>query len=370
MADTLPTAARAPRPAGPVPDEVPDEVPGEAPGGSPGGPPAAAPARRRRLSRAAWGYVVGVATILVLAGVLLTVGHRLPLGSTGWWTVTRMRLASAGTIVVVAFCQSVATVLFHTATGNRILTPSILGFDALYRVMQTALVFVLGAGALAATDSLGHVAVQSLLMIGAATALYGWLFSGRRADLHVLLLVGVVLGMGFGALATFMQRLLTPSEFDILSARLFGNVGNADARHLPYAALVCVVVGVVVWRRRHRLDVLALGRDTATSLGLHHRRETLLLLVLVAVLVSVSTTLVGPLTFFGFVVASLTYQVAGGGAGHTRLLPLAVVLGTAGLLAAYVVLRHVFYAGGLVSVIIELGGGLLFLVLLLRKGLR
>ncbi|WP_454049307.1 iron chelate uptake ABC transporter family permease subunit [Cellulomonas sp. Marseille-Q8402] len=332
-------------------------------------PPGAAP--RRRAVTGSYGLRLGVVVLVALAAAvgILTYGNPAAPGSSGFWVIVRSRFASVGTILVVAFCQGVATVVFHTVTHNRILTPSILGFDALYRVIQTALVFLFGAGTLAATDGLGKVALQSLVMVAFASVLYGWLFTGTRADLHLLLLVGVVLGMGFGALSTFMQRLLTPSEFDILSARLFGNISASDVSYLPWGALVCVVVGAVLWRRRHVLDVVALGRETATSLGVRHQREVVLTLVLVAVLISVSTSMVGPMTFFGFVVAMLTYQVVGD-SRHARTLPMVVAVACATLLLAYFVLRHVFYGAGLVSVIIELGGGLVFLIHLLRKGLR
>ena len=65
--------------------------------------------------------------------------------------------------------------------------------------------------------------------------------------------------------------------------------------------LLTLVVGLVAlaaagaWTPRHRLDVLALGRDTAVGRGLDHARPMLLVLVLVAVLVSVLTALVGHL---------------------------------------------------------------------------
>lgn len=332
--------------------------------------PAPAPGGLRALT-GRYGVRLALVALLALAAAtgILVWDNPAPPGSSGFWVIVRSRLVSVGTIVVVAFCQGVATVVFHSVTNNRILTPSILGFDALYRVIQTGLVFLLGAGALAATDGLGKVALQSLVMVGFATLLYGWLFTGTRANLHLLLLVGVVLGMGFGALSTFMQRLLTPSEFDILSARLFGSISTSQAGYLPWGALVCVVVGAVLWRRRHVLDVVALGRETATSLGVRHQREVLLTLVLVAVLVSVSTSLVGPMTFFGFVAALLTYQVVGT-SRHQLTLPMVVAVACATLLLAYFVLRHVFSAAGLVTVIIELGGGLVFLVHLLRKGLR
>lgn len=328
---------------------------------------APAVASRVRPPRVDWRFGILVLVVVLAAiGVLTWDVPGVP-GSRGFWIAVNLRVVSVATIALVACCQAVATVLFHTATANRILTPSIMGFDALYVVMQTALVFFFGSAALSATDGLAKVAVQSVLMVGFATLLYGWLFAGRRGNLHVMLLVGVVLGVGFGSLSTVMQRLLTPSDFDILSARLFGNLSNSDAEYLPWGALVVAAVLAVVWRRRHRLDVLALGHETSVNLGLAYRREVVGILVLVAVLISVSTTMVGPMTFFGFLVATLAYQLAGS-SQHRVVLPFAALLGSATLLGGYFVLRHVFYAAGMLSIIIEFAGGLFFLVYLLRKG--
>lgn len=311
--------------------------------------------------------IVGGIALLAAIGVL-AYGIPVPVGHPGFWIIVQSRVGAVATIALVATCQAIATVLFHTATGNRILTPSVLGFDALYTLMQTALVSVLGTAA-TQVEGVGKIVAQSLLMILFATLLYGWLFSGRRRSLHVLLLVGLVLGIGFGSISTFMQRLLTPGQFDVLSARLIGSIGNGNPDYLPWALLVVAAVCVVVWLRRHALDVVALGRDAATSLGLRFRREIVTLLVLVAALISISTTMVGPMTFFGFLVATMTYQLVDSDR-HDRVLPMAVLAGIATLLSAYFVLQHVFYAAGLVSIVIEFVGGLLFLAVILKKGLR
>ena len=310
-----------------------------------------------------------VLAIMVAAAAVLLLTWNIPLdpAQRGYWLAVELRVTTVTTVAIVACCQAVATVLFHTATGNRILTPSIMGFDALYVVMQTGLVFFFGGTALAATDGLAKVALQSLLMVAFATLLYGWLFARKRGNLHIMLLIGIVLGVGFGSLSTVMQRLLTPSDFDLLSARLFGNLSNSNPEYLPWAAVIVAIVLVVVWRRRRRLDVLTLGRDVATNLGLAYKREVMVLLILVAVLISVSTTLVGPMTFFGFIVATLAYQLAGS-SRHAVILPFAALLGAATLLGGYFVLRHVFYAAGMLTVIIEFVGGLFFIVYLLRKG--
>ncbi|WP_017794408.1 iron chelate uptake ABC transporter family permease subunit [Leucobacter salsicius] len=313
-----------------------------------------------------------VLTVFAIAGLLaiaiLTYGNPAEPGSAAFLTIVRSRLASLGTIALVAVCQAVATVLFHSATSNRILTPSILGFDALYVLSQTALVFVFGVTA-QSFEGIPKILAQSLLMIVFATVLYGWLFSGKRTNLHLLLLVGLVLGMGFGSVSTFMQRLLTPSEFDVLSARLFGSIGKGNAEYLPVAAVVVGAVLVWAWLRRRRFDVVALGRDVATSLGVQYRREVIGILVAVAVLISVSVTMVGPMTFYGFLVATLAYQLARGDS-HAETLPLAIGIGLVTLLGATFILKNVFAAAGLVTVIIEFAGGLLFLIMLLRKGLR
>ncbi|KUF08547.1 iron chelate uptake ABC transporter family permease subunit [Leucobacter sp. G161] len=318
--------------------------------------------------RQALPVMIVFAIAILLAIGILVYGNPAEPGSAGYWVIVRTRLGSLGTIALVAICQAVATVLFHTATSNRILTPSILGFDALYVLTQTSLVFFFGSAA-AGMEGIPKILAQSGLMVVFATLLYGWLFSGKGANLHLLLLVGVVLGIGFGSVSTFMQRLLTPSEFDVLSARLFGSIGQGNIAYLPFAAAIALGIFVYVWRRRRTYDVVALGRDTAVSLGLNYRREVVTILVLVAVLVSVSVTMVGPMTFYGFLVATLAYQFARNDS-HGETLPLAIGIGLVTLIGATFILKHVFSAGGLVTVIIEFAGGLLFLVVLLRKGLR
>ena len=252
-------------------------------------------------------------------------------------------------------------------TSNRIITPSIMGFEALYVAVQTTSVYMLGIAGVVALQGVPQFVLQVALMVGFALLLYGWLLSGRYGNLQVMLLIGIVIGGGLGSVSAFMQRLLSPSEFDVLSARLFGNVSNADADYLPIAIPLVVVAAALLWLRSRRMDVLALGRDASTSLGLHHRGEVMRVLLLVSVLMAVSTALVGPMVFLGFLVATLAYQAADTH-DHRYILPVAALLGFVVLSGAYFIMRHVFYAEGVVSIIIELIGGSVFLFVILRKG--
>ncbi|WP_010552331.1 iron chelate uptake ABC transporter family permease subunit [Brachybacterium paraconglomeratum] len=316
-------------------------------------------------------YWIVLAVLVVLAAGaalgLLAIGNPMPVGSRGFWLIAEMRVTSLVVMAVVTICQAVATITFQTVTNNRIITPSIMGFESLYTVIQTAAVYTLGVAGVVALQGPGQFLAQVAAMVGLSVLLYGWLLRGRYANIQVMLLVGIIMGGGLGAVSTFMQRLLSPSEFDVLSARLFGSVTNASAEYLPFAIPLVIVATTLIWLNARTLNVIAMGRDVCINVGVDHGRQTIYSLVLVSVLMAVSTALVGPMTFFGFLVATLTYQLAGTH-DHRRLLPLGALTGFVVLAGAYFVMNHVFYAQGVVSIIIELVGGTVFLVVIMRKG--
>ncbi|MEE2056736.1 iron chelate uptake ABC transporter family permease subunit [Rhodococcus artemisiae] len=321
-----------------------------------------------RQRRRYW-ILVGALTLLsvVIAVGLVAWDNPVQFGTTGYWRIARMRATNLVVILLVVVCQAVATVSFQSATNNRIITPSIMGFEALYVAIQTAAVFFLGAVGVTTLQGVPQFALMLVLMVGFALMLYGWLLSGKYANLQVMLLVGIVLGGGLGSVATFMQRMLTPSEFDILTAKLFGSVSNADASYLPLAIPLCVAAAGTLWWRSRRLNIVALGKDVTTNLGMNHRREIILILFLVSVLMATTTALVGPLTFLGFLVATLAYQFANTH-DHRFVFPVAILTGFVILGGAYFVLKNIFYAEGAVSIIIEAVGGSAFLYVILRKG--
>lgn len=307
------------------------------------------------------------ALAVVIAAAMLAWDNPLPYGTPGFWRIAELRATNLLVVALVVVCQGTATVAFQSAANNRIITPSIMGFEALYMAISTAAVYLLGAAGVSALQGVPQFALTVALMVTFALVLYGWLLAGRRGNMQVMLLVGIVLGGGLGSLSAFMQRLLTPSEFDVLTARLFGSVSNADASYLPLAVPLCLSSAAALWWRSRRLNLVSLGRDVTTNLGLVHRREVMITLFLVSVLMATSTALVGPLTFLGFLIAMLSYQLAGTW-DHRYLLPLAALLGFVVLGGAYVVLKHLFYAEGAVSIIIEIVGGSAFLYVILRKG--
>lgn len=307
--------------------------------------------------------------LLALAAAACAVAF-LTVGAAGQWDfVLPHRGARLAALVLVAYAIAVSTVLFHTITHNRILTPSVMGFDALYVLLQTVLVFSLGLQRAATVDARLKFAVEVALMAVLALLLFRWLFSGAVRSLHLTLLVGIVFGVLFRSLTSFMVRLIDPNEFLVLQDRMFASFTLVPSQLLGAAALAVAGVTLAAWPLRRQLDALALGRELAINLGLDYQRLVMRLLVLIAVLVAVSTALVGPVTFFGLLVANLAYQLLGNHR-HRVVLPGAALLGVIFLVGGQLLLERAFGMGTALSVVIEFLGGLVFLALILRRSAR
>ncbi|MBA1155951.1 iron chelate uptake ABC transporter family permease subunit [Microvirga sp. Marseille-Q2068] len=312
-----------------------------------------------------------IRVLLILAAVAAAVVVLfMTLNAKGRWDfILAFRGAKVLSMILVAYAIAVSTVLFQTVGHNRILTPSIMGFDALYGLIQTSLIFTLGSAGLGALDPRLLFGVEVAAMVAFSSLLYRWLFSGNSRSLHLLLLVGIVFGVLFRSLSGFMQRIIDPNEFVVLQDRLFANFNSVDGDLLAVSTAAVVAVSVVGWRLMHAYDVLALGREAAINLGIDHRSIVTIVLMLVAILISVSTALVGPVTFFGLLVANLAYQIAGSHK-HRFVLPVASLLAIICIVGGQLVLERIFAFDTALSIVIEFVGGIVFLALLIRGTAR
>lgn len=317
----------------------------------------------RAPSPVAWIVILsGVTAVLIAAFMLVDLG-----GNLGY--ILPRRAIKVGSMLLVAYAVGVSTVLFQTVTSNRILTPSIMGFDALYILIQTSLTFAVGAHTVLTMPTPLRFGLETSLMVAFSWLLYRWMFTGAGQSLHLMLLVGIVLGTLFRGLSSLLQRLMAPSEFIILQDLFFASFNNVDGTLLLVSAVVIAAVSILIWRLREYFDVLSLGRDTAINLGVAYRGVVTGILIICSVLVAVSTALVGPITFFGLLVANLAYLLCAR-FRHAHALPIAVLLGCIALIGGQLVLEQVFAFETALSIVIEFVGGIVFILLLLKGSFK
>ena len=261
---------------------------------------------------------------------------------------------------------ALSSVIFQTVTNNRILTPSVLGLDSLYNLFQTLIVFVFGSLNIALAGSNINFLFSAALMIIFSLFLFKMMFKREGTNLLFLLMVGMVFGTLFSSLSSFMQMVMDPNEFLIVQNKMFASFNNVQSSLLMISIIIVSVAIGCICKDFKKLDVMSLGKEQAVNLGINYDYMVKKILIIVSILVSVSTALVGPITFLGILVTNLAYQLVKD-YRHSVIVPTAILLSLAALIGGQFLVERVFHFSTTVGVIINFIGGLYFIYILLKE---
>ena len=249
-------------------------------------------------------YVLSI-ILLILLFLYLALG----LNPVIWRYALSLRIPKTIALLLVAASIAFSSAVFQTLTNNRILTPSVLGLDSLYMLIQSFIVFVFGSGTLARLGENFNFIVSVAFMVGFSLLLFRFLFKREERNIFFLLLVGLVMGTFFQSLSTFMQVLIDPNEFLVIQNRMFASFNNMNTDILWLALLISFLAVLFALKDLRTLDVLSLGRENAINLGVNYDYMVKKFLIIISILISVSTALVGPITFLGLLVVNLAREI-------------------------------------------------------------
>ncbi|MDM5250618.1 iron chelate uptake ABC transporter family permease subunit [Lysinibacillus sp. G4S2] len=300
---------------------------------------------------------------LAVASILLYVFYELN-GNYHYAFPRRLIKVVAMSLTGIAIAYS--TVVFQTITHNHILTPSVMGLDALYMLVQTFTYYFFGSMSIFVINAKYNFLLAVLAMIVFALIFYLVLFKGGKRPIYFLLLVGMIVGTFLGSVSTFLQVLIDPNEFLSLQSKMFASFNNVNSDLVWLAAVVIIITFIYGWRHMNQLDVMSLGRDTAINLGVPYDKLVQRMLIVSSVLIAVSTALVGPITFFGLIVANLSYQFFKT-YKHSVLITGSCVMSVVALVGGQWMVERVFNFDTTLSVIINFVGGVYFIYLLLKE---
>lgn len=300
--------------------------------------------------------------ILAVASSALFLFYQL---GVNWDYVLPRRSYKLLAMVIAGSAIAFSTVIFQTVTHNRILTPSIMGLDSLYLLVQTLLVYFLGGKNFAMISNEWLFLLSVLVLVTFSMLLFKMLLGQDGRSVFFLLLIGIVLGALFQSLSTFMQVLIDPNEFFLVQDKMFASFNNVQVKLIWWALGIIGVTMILYLPMIKYLDVLSLGRDQSVNLGISYRKVVMLTLIVVSVLTAVSTALIGPITFLGLLVANLGYEIFKT-YRHSVLLMGTILVSIIALAFGQMLVERVFSFSTTLSVIINFIGGLYFIYLLLR----
>jgi iron complex transport system permease protein len=278
------------------------------------------------------------------------------------WEIRTPRVLLAA---LVGAGLSAIGVAIQAMVRNALADPFVLG------VSSGASVGAVGVTVTGGLAALGIYAVSAGAFIGALIAsLLVYATSSSRGALSPLRLVltGVAMSLGFQAVMSLIIYFAPDSEAtSMVLYWTMGSFGAASWGALPVVSVVVILGLVVLYRYGRALDVLALGDETAASLGVSPDRHRKALLVLASLVTGVMVAVSGSIAFVGLVMPHVVRMVVG--ATHARVLAVAPLAGAIFMVWVDLVSRTLVAPRELpLGVITALVGVPVFVALMRRKG--
>lgn len=269
-------------------------------------------------------------------------------------------------MLITAFSIGGASIVFQSIINNTIVTPCLLGMNALYTLIHTAVVFVAGSGSILAINKNMSFVVDLVLMGLVATVVYSYLFKKTRHNVLYVLLIGTVLSSFFSSIQSTLTRIMDPNEYENLLASLVASFSNINSEIIILSLIVLAAVIFFLRKELALLDVITLGKDQAINLGVDYDRCIRRLLLGVTLCIAVATAMVGPISFLGLIIANLSRQLLKT-YRHSQLILGSALFGMIVLIGGQLIVERVYVYSVPVSVFISVGGGIYFLYLLLAN---
>jgi iron complex transport system permease protein len=179
---------------------------------------------------------------------------------------------------------------------------------------EPGIIGISGGAALGAVSAFYSGIAASALWVLPASGMLGALLAvaaihalaGRGADILTVILAGVAINSLSGALTTLILN-LSPNPFAAYEIYfwLLGSLANRSFEHVLLALPFMLVGGALLMMTRRALDVLALGEDSAASLGIALNRTRAQVIVGSALAVGAAVSISGVIGFVGLVVPHL-----------------------------------------------------------------
>lgn len=277
----------------------------------------------------------------------------------------QVRFPKLAAMVVAAACIGGSSLVFQTLINNNIVTPCLLGMNALYLLLHTALVALFGLSSFIVTDRSLAFFADLALMVVIAGFLYSYIFAKTRYNVLYVLLIGTVMTTMFTSIQSTLVRAMDPNDYDTLLTTLVASFTNVNTSVLSLAAVLAVALALLFRADLRKLDVMTLGREQSISLGIDYDATLRRLLVMVTLYIAIATALVGPISFMGLITTNIarqflrTYR-------HRYLVTGSILIAVIVLVAGQLLVERVFTYAIPVSVFITIGGGIYFLYLVMR----
>ncbi len=282
--------------------------------------------------------------------------------------IFKLRLPRIVIAILVGAALATAGTILQGVTKNDLADSGILGINSGSALFVVIYMFLMNGNVY---DGISNLTIFTMPIVALSGALFGafliyTLAFKKGISSQRLLLIGIGINVAFTSILTIFQLKFTTQEFNRVMAWTSGSIWGSNWKYvIAILPFIIIFMGLSIYKSRY-LDVLNLGDEISTGLGVKVEKERRKLIVYAVILAGVATSVSGSISFLGLVSPHIGRKLVG--PKHKRLIPISALIGTLIILVADTISRNLLAPIEIpVGIVISIIGVPYFIYLMLSK---
>ena len=285
--------------------------------------------------------------------------------------IFELRLPRIIIAILVGIGLALAGCVLQGITKNDLADPGILGINAGAGAAVVFFMYFFQFQAIR-TDGTEWLNIMMMPFFGlvggtiAAAIIFSFSYKYGRLDVQRLLLTGIAINSGFGALSLYFSLKMNEKDFESAALWQAGSIYNANWIFILSMLPWIILLGIYLYRKSHLLDYFQLEESTIMSLGISIEKEKIKLLLASVGIVSACVSVSGSIGFIGLMAPHIARQLVG--IRHRLVVPISALIGAGLLVFSDFVGKTLFAPSELaVGIVVSIIGIPYFLFLLVKS---
>ncbi|NFE94676.1 FecCD family ABC transporter permease [Clostridium botulinum] len=282
--------------------------------------------------------------------------------------IFKLRLPRIVIGILVGTALAIAGTILQGVTKNDLADSGILGINSGAALFVVIYIYIMNGNIY---DGISNMTIFTMPIVALSGAIFGafliYILAWKKGiNSSRLLLIGIGINVAFTSILTIFQLRFTTQEFNRVMAWTSGSIWGASWKYvLAVLPFILIFTLLTIYKARY-LDVLNLGDEVATGLGVEVEKERRKLIIYAVILAGVATSVAGSIAFLGLVAPHIARKLVG--PKHKKLIPTAALVGSLILLIGDTIARNIIAPMELpVGIVVAIIGVPYFIYLMLSE---
>lgn len=254
--------------------------------------------------------------------------------------IMNLRLPRIVIAILVGTALAVAGTILQCVTKNDLADAGILGINSGAALFVVIYIYFMNGNVY---DGISNLTIFTMPIVALLGAIFGaaliYILSWKKGiESSRLLLIGIGINIAFTSMLTIFQLKFTTQEFNRVMAWTSGSIWGTSWKYvIAVLPFIVVFTAIVIYKSRY-LDILNLGDEISTGLGITVEKERRKLLIYSVILAGVATSVAGSISFLGLIAPHIARKLVG--PRHKNLIPISALFGALIILIADTISRN------------------------------